>query len=382
MAHHLRPELHKGGGPSAQHQTQYASVTNERGAIMRRVLWFSILRAALTVATSVSAQDKLTLNQTYRDVIRLNYNSGSTQIPLPPGEWVLAGYDEPYNNIDIKMVKAYLARIENKVVTGVIKFTLPTDLSDGGWIVPRFCDRENIVFIEKLSAYESGDIDCWGINHSGIGAGKGKSVRSRMFFDYVVAHEIEVPRYMIYVAYYKADSTNYLSLRYYFNPDVEGVEPDPTAGWGYSEWHRNRINADPKKVAYIERLKLWGREWKRNVDMGFAGRLDQTKIVQPSVSPSTPLDIAPAAGGETTPTTRGDDTEARLRKLKGLFDQGLITKSEYAEKRIDLLKGLERRALGAPHRAFFRRRPVRAPSFHPPAGGAGWRSVAPAGLLD
>ena len=108
---------------------------------MRRFcLNFSFLLAVLVVAPNAIAQDTLKLNQTYRDVIRLNYNSGSTQIPLPPGEWVLAGYDEPYNNIDIKMVKAYLARIENKVVTGVIKFTLPTDLSDGGWIVPRFCE--------------------------------------------------------------------------------------------------------------------------------------------------------------------------------------------------------------------------------------------------
>ncbi len=61
---------------------------------MRRVLWFSILLSALTVATSVSAQDTLKLNQTYRDVIRLDFAAGQTQIPLPEGEWELLGLQE------------------------------------------------------------------------------------------------------------------------------------------------------------------------------------------------------------------------------------------------------------------------------------------------
>ncbi len=90
-----------------------------------------------------------------------------------------------------------------------------------------------------------------------------------------------------------------------------------------------------------DRLKVWGREWKRNVDAGFAGKLDKMKIAQPSVSLTAPFDIAPAAGRDATPATAGGgNIEARLKKLKGLFDQGLITESEYSEKRINLLKGL------------------------------------------
>ncbi len=62
---------------------------------MRRFLRFLFLLAALAVATSASAQDKLTLNQTYRDVIRLHFSSvGKTQIPLPEGEWELLGLQE------------------------------------------------------------------------------------------------------------------------------------------------------------------------------------------------------------------------------------------------------------------------------------------------
>ena len=88
-------------------------------------------------------------------------------------------------------------------------------------------------------------------------------------------------------------------------------------------------------------MKLWGREWKRNVDAGFEGELEKSKIAQPSVSPGAPFDIAPAAGGEIKPATGGGgDIEGRLRKLKKLYEKGLITESEYAKKRREILKGL------------------------------------------
>ncbi len=61
---------------------------------MRRFLRLWLLLAALAVATSAGAQDKLTLNQTYRDVIRLDFPAGKTLIPLPEGEWELLGLQE------------------------------------------------------------------------------------------------------------------------------------------------------------------------------------------------------------------------------------------------------------------------------------------------
>ncbi len=55
---------------------------------MRRLcLYFSFLLAALVVAPNANAQGGLNLNQTYRDVIQLDFPAGKTQIPLPEGEW-------------------------------------------------------------------------------------------------------------------------------------------------------------------------------------------------------------------------------------------------------------------------------------------------------
>ncbi len=80
---------------------------------MRRFLRLLILLAALAFATSAGAQDELKLNQTYRDVIRLHFPAGKTQIPLPEGEWELLGLQEDLSSVDIRMWLVYLARVEN-----------------------------------------------------------------------------------------------------------------------------------------------------------------------------------------------------------------------------------------------------------------------------
>ena len=306
---------------------------------MRRFMWFSVLLSALTVATSVSAQDKLTLNQTYREAVRLNFSVGLTQIPLPMGQWVLAGMENDTTSLGTPMMRGYLARTNSGSLTGLIWFSINTEFSSGTWPQSSFCEKENLIFMKKIRNY-SEDVDCWALDHRTMTAKSNRKAVMQLF-DYLKRLKIEMPITMVAVKYRKTDNSKQVSLNYYFNPEVEGFSPPKQASWRANDWHRDRIYLDPEKVAYVDRLKLWGREWKRNVDAGFEGELEKSKIAQPSVSPGTLIDIAPAAGGETTPATGGEgDIEARLTRLKKLFDGGLITDSEYNEKRREILKGL------------------------------------------
>ena len=100
---------------------------------MRRFcLYFSFLLAALVVAPNANAQGGLNLNQTYRDVIQLDFPAGKTQIPLPEGEWELLGLQEDLINAEIRMWRVYLAHIGDDTVLGQIIFYINTDLYDGG----------------------------------------------------------------------------------------------------------------------------------------------------------------------------------------------------------------------------------------------------------
>ncbi len=75
---------------------------------MRRFLRLLILLASLAVATRASAQDTLNLNQTYRDVIRLHFPAGKTQIPLPEGNWELLGLlDDTSPNLNTRVWRGF-----------------------------------------------------------------------------------------------------------------------------------------------------------------------------------------------------------------------------------------------------------------------------------
>ena len=184
---------------------------------MRRFLWLSILLSTLAVATSVGAQDTLKPNQTYRDVIRLTFDSGSTQIPLPPGDWVLAGYDEPTNNKEYRFVRGHLIRTTLNVLTGIVSFHLPTEYESYGWETPALCDREELFFLERLSASYAGDSDCWGIGRVKIGLPRSSNEAMRMLADYISDNGITVPPTMVSVKYARTSSSNFLIISYYFH---------------------------------------------------------------------------------------------------------------------------------------------------------------------
>lgn len=50
--------------------------------------------------------------------------------------------------------------------------------------------------------------------------------------------------------------------------------------------------------------------------------------------------VLPVRTEAVVPVSEGGDIEGRLRKLKKLYEKGLITESEYADKRREILRGL------------------------------------------
>ena len=241
--------------------------------------WFKLsllfLAFVLSLPLHAGAQDKLALNQTYRDAIRLNYNTGLTQIPLPPGEWVLTGLDESISSLMTPLLSVHLARIQNNTLMGIIRFRLNKGMSSGIWLGSNFCDRTRIHFIEKKANYRDGDVDCWGINHAGYSSRKRPAKRQTI--DYLAGRKITIPKTLVSVEFRRADQSKFVWSGYLFNPELEGIEPSHTSSWKNSPWHMSEAQRDPRKVTYIERLKVWGKNWKPKIDAGFEGKLKALK---------------------------------------------------------------------------------------------------------
>ena len=218
--------------------------------MMRRFLHFSIVLAMLAVAPSANAQDELTLNQTYRDVIRLHFPAGKTQIPLPEGEWELIGLQEDESDQVDRIWRAYLARIKNGILLGKVIFIVNADAPRYGWVASSFCDRDDHYHVVVKVNRES-DVDCWAVRLETTRRRPSWSDGMKQMQDTLEAREVHIPTHMSIAAYNRRNDYNLLALIYWFGPESGIVTP--------------------------EDAKEWAAHWKPKVDAGFLGDLKAFK---------------------------------------------------------------------------------------------------------
>ena len=218
---------------------------------MRRFcLCFSILLAALVVEPNANAQGGLNLNQTYRDVIQLDFPAGKTQIPLPEGNWELLGLQEDQSSQVNRIWRAYLARIENDTLLGKVIFSVNSDAPSYGWAASSFCDKDDHYHV-VVKVNRSSDVDCWAVRRGTSRRRPSWSDGMKQMHDTLEAREVHIPPSMSIAAYNRRDDYNLLSLYYWFGPESGIVTP--------------------------EDAQEWAAHWKPKVDAGFLGKLEATK---------------------------------------------------------------------------------------------------------
>jgi hypothetical protein len=128
-----------------------------------------------------------------------------------------------------------------------------------------------VVFAKDQSRYVD-DHFCYVINHrvnalTGTGTGFGREA-----YLWLEQRGIKVPSTMINVEYHRsAIPGNALYIWYYFNPEYDGFSPSADSAWTRNDWHKDFINRDVKKVAYVDALKSWATAMAPVVDRGFRG---------------------------------------------------------------------------------------------------------------
>lgn len=218
--------------------------------MMRRFLLFSMALAMLAVAPSANAQDKLTLNQTYRDVIRLQYPAGKTQIPLPEGNWELLGLEEDQSSQVNRIWRAYLARIENGRLLGQTVFYVNSDAPSYGWAASSFCDKDDHYYV-VVKANRSSDVDCWAVRRWSSRRKPSWSDGMKQMHDTLEARGVDIPASMPHAVYMRRNDYNMITLVYWFSPQ--------------------------SGIATREDTKEWAAQWKPKVDAGFLGKLKAFK---------------------------------------------------------------------------------------------------------
>jgi hypothetical protein len=195
------------------------------------------------------------------------------QVPLPPGEWVIAARKTTMSGGSGaragRLVQIYLVQIENNELTRYAFISTNLDASVGGWARDRnVCDRTDKHYSFSDSNYNPLDVTCWYINNVNVTPAGNASELYKEFYRF--SDEAKRPVAAMALNFYIVRGFEYLHVFYGYNPAAPGVAPTPLTG----SWQIETVRKDPKKRAYVELLKREGEVIAAKLREGLAGRLN------------------------------------------------------------------------------------------------------------
>ncbi len=205
--------------------------------------------------------------------VRDEYRAGKFNVPLPPGEWVVAGSRLYVNNLNTDMVDVLLAsRDAGKSGDMVwIRTNLVTGYRPGasGWVENSTCKRTNMLYVKVYANTAKEAQDCWLINHRRLNMSNWKNQAFKEGRLYLRMNDIWPPANTVDVRFFFANDEDLLHVTYFFNPDSRGIKPPVYASWSASDWHIDRIDAHPDKRKFATELENWGKLWYPKLKANF-----------------------------------------------------------------------------------------------------------------
>ena len=135
---------------------------------MRQILLIAAM--FLSTATPSFAQELLKVGNSYSGNVNLSSSTNRIYLALPEGTWVLTSFEQTRDkNQGYPLTYGRLVSTDSqKRVVGTVAFTVGNDAS-GGWEVPNFCNRKDIIFHETPDKQRRGrEIRCWGVHSTGM----------------------------------------------------------------------------------------------------------------------------------------------------------------------------------------------------------------------
>jgi hypothetical protein len=217
----------------------------------------------------VKSFDSLEIGSSVSKTFRI----GDNDVPLPKGTWTImskSNFERDYDVGTEYIVGVFLGLIENKILkqaTRIHSYTARPDSITGSRLL-KACSMENYHEVVVANNKRSNQ-DCRFINQI-IFYKKEKYAIWRDAITFLEDRDIPVPKVTPYVGFRFANKTDWVTARYYRNPEADGFDVPDNPGNKSTEWHPDNIESFPKKVAYIKKLKEWGAAWHPKVKNGLS----------------------------------------------------------------------------------------------------------------
>lgn len=204
----------------------------------------------------------------YKEFIEI----GNKTIPLLQGEWEVVSS----GTRDVFYITYLVKKFgENEFSYLKIQTNGPPNIDPtySGYTICDDLERKNLLHVVKNNNIAGERQDGWFINniipHISV---KSKFPVYSEFATYLHDNKLLSGNNYILVRHRltgKLMKDRFLEVSYYYNPSEHGFSHLPTTGWGESGWNAMRIFTDPKKEAFIEKLKTEHSLIHKNIKESF-----------------------------------------------------------------------------------------------------------------
>lgn len=251
---------------------------------------------------------------------------GKFDVPLPAGnfELVASATTASGGNARAPIARAVYGQTRDGRFSALVVVATNTEALGGTWNRdPEICDRRNTYFNFSDKAYDPKNIDCWLVGHRTLPVTQDTAPHMAQANGWARANG--AGPIAVGTAYFIARGPFFLSVLYFFNPDLAGIAPTVEMDWSKSPWHVDRYRDDPAKAAFYAKIKVFGDSMLPNLQAALAGQ---------SRFPAPP-DVFEAKAAD-----NGTTAEARLRQLRDLADRGQISPAEFEIRKKQILDSL------------------------------------------
>lgn len=174
---------------------------------------------------------------------------GGQSVPLPDGAWTVLSH--------FKNSGASDGMVLGQITRKTLQRLIAVQAGAGPRPAPRSCMRQDILFSSNTSG-RADVTQCWWINHATGIWGDHNLFRSAQLE--LEQRGVQAGSVFINVGFHRTTPSGHATVFYYFDPAEAGQRSAATS-WSASEWHKARIDEDPARHAYVQKLTEWGRNW-------------------------------------------------------------------------------------------------------------------------
>jgi hypothetical protein len=195
-------------------------------------------------------------------------------IPLPTGpfERIAAGRDTLGGT---RQYSAAFVQFSGKTLAAlvVVNVTPRTEKIGTGLRSHAPCARRDFHFVEVTANEDFGRQECRYINHiwPNPWEGSDSSALFRSIATGLKARDSQVPNALLQSTFHFADKDGLLRVFYYFNPEIKGIASARTASWQESDWHKDYLARDARRIDYLGDLQKWSNDWAPYIRSAFTG---------------------------------------------------------------------------------------------------------------